>query len=448
MGVVRIVTSIQPVLLSLLASSVALSADDFDQSIASRPSITVAKNGESATRPEKCRATLVGPGINQPDPFPGYGGFVGWISPVRLKNGDWLIGFSAGYWHASPPTPLRYSPKTLERYHQIGLPTHVVAPTGGRAMIIRSTDAGKTWSKPATLIDTPVDDRHPAFVELRDGTLLCSLFTYTGTEEGEFARHPEEANHTVIVRSFDHGKTWEKAIINPNLAAARRRKRRADGLAEGRLGPIDNRRGPKGGGKSRVALLTSHDRGATWQCSPQSRPTTTCTRPRPPNCPTAAGDDCPAGRRHQLVKRPRPTWTAPVTFGMRMFAPSLYVLRDGTLVCLHGSYAPGNRVAGDLQQGWRPHLDRAGEGPRFSCRPLLWLRQGDGVARWFAVVTYQDAGGHSTRDARACPFVASASAFAPTIPASICFPHPTGEPFLARSTSRKAQSQNSPDCLL
>jgi hypothetical protein len=25
-----------------------------------------------------------------------------------------------------------------------------------------------------------------------------------------------------------------------------------------------------------------------------------------------------------------------------MFAPSLYVLRDGTLLCLHGSYAPGN----------------------------------------------------------------------------------------------------------
>ena len=25
-----------------------------------------------------------------------------------------------------------------------------------------------------------------------------------------------------------------------------------------------------------------------------------------------------------------------------MYAPSLYVLRDGTLVCLHGSYAPGH----------------------------------------------------------------------------------------------------------
>jgi hypothetical protein len=27
---------------------------------------------------------------------------------------------------------------------------------------------------------------------------------------------------------------------------------------------------------------------------------------------------------------------------MRMFAPGLYVLRDNTLVCLHGSYAPGH----------------------------------------------------------------------------------------------------------
>ena len=28
-----------------------------------------------------------------------------------------------------------------------------------------------------------------------------------------------------------------------------------------------------------------------------------------------------------------------MTFGMRIYAPSLYVLSDGTLVCLHGSYA-------------------------------------------------------------------------------------------------------------
>ena len=132
-------------------------------------------------------------------------------------------------------------------------------------MIIRSTDAGKTWSKPATLIDTPVDDRHPAFVELKDGTLLCSLFTYTGTEEVEFARHPEEANHTAIVRSFDHGQTWEKAIIKPNSPLLDDESDgpmvlRKDGSV---LLTIDG--GPKGGGKSQVALLSSRDRGATWQ---------------------------------------------------------------------------------------------------------------------------------------------------------------------------------------
>jgi hypothetical protein len=32
------------------------------------------------------------------------------------------------------------------------------------------------------------------------------------------------------------------------------------------------------------------------------------------------------------------TWTDPVTFGIRMFAPTLLVLRDGTLLCHYGSY--------------------------------------------------------------------------------------------------------------
>ena len=59
-------------------------------------------------------------------------------------------------------------------------------------MLIRSTDEGKTWSKPATLIDTPADDRHPAFLELRDGTILCSFFTYVGEpENGDLSKAPE-----------------------------------------------------------------------------------------------------------------------------------------------------------------------------------------------------------------------------------------------------------------
>ena len=73
-------------------------------------------------RPEDCLGTIIGPGIDQPDRFPGYEGFVGWVSPIRLRNGDLLVGFSAGYWHASPPTPLRFSPGTIAAYRKIGLP--------------------------------------------------------------------------------------------------------------------------------------------------------------------------------------------------------------------------------------------------------------------------------------------------------------------------------------
>jgi beta-glucanase (GH16 family) len=56
-----------------------------------RPQVRVVENGEAKAKPEGCRGIIVGPGINQPDPFPGYGGFVGWESPIRLQNGDWLV---------------------------------------------------------------------------------------------------------------------------------------------------------------------------------------------------------------------------------------------------------------------------------------------------------------------------------------------------------------------
>jgi hypothetical protein len=100
------------------------------------PQIKVVAGGESKTTADACRGILVGPGINQPDPFPGYGGFVGWESPIRLKSGVWIVGFNAGYWHASPPTPVHYPPKTLAEYRKMGMPD-VQAPTGGRAMFIR-----------------------------------------------------------------------------------------------------------------------------------------------------------------------------------------------------------------------------------------------------------------------------------------------------------------------
>ena len=341
-----VLRSVMPLVLAMAASGppVALSATNtIPQPQTPRPQVKVLENGESKARPEDCRGIIVGPGINQPDPFPGYGGFVGWESPIRLQNGDWLVGFNAGYWHASAPTPLRYPAKSLNQYRRMGLPADIVAPTGGRAMLTRSTDKGKTWSKPDTLIDTPADDRHPAFVQLLDGTVLCCFFTYPGeSESGDFIKEPEMATRVNLIRSFDDGRSWEK---QPRVLQTPFLSDETDGpmvrLKDGSVViPMDGR--PRSGPPEQAGLLRSTDRGATWQWL--------STVKADHDLVEVTVAELPDGR---LVMMARPegdiwwssdhglTWTAPLTFGMRMFAPSLYVLRDGTLVCLHGSYAPG-----------------------------------------------------------------------------------------------------------
>jgi photosystem II stability/assembly factor-like uncharacterized protein len=374
-----------------------------DPSESLRRVVRIVEGVESKARPEDCRATLVGPGVNQPDPFSGYGGFVGWESPVRLKNGDWLVGFNAGYWHASAPTPLRYSARTLEAYRKLGLPADIVAPTGGRAMIMRSTDEGRTWSKPVTLIDTPADDRHPAFVELRDGTLLSSFFTYWGEpENGDWVKDPSLAVRVHLIRSFDGGRTWEKKsrqLKTPFLYDE------TDGplvrLKDGSVLIAINGRA-RSGPPDQAALLRSTNRGKSWKLL--------ATIIAGHDLQEVTVAELPDG---QLVMMARPegdicwsrdhgrNWTPPVTFGMRMFAPSLYVLCDGTLVCLHGSYAPGHgglRVIFSTDGGhtWialaKDHgflVDNA-----YGYGKAMELPDGS------LFITYLSSGGHRTQDAQ------------------------------------------------
>ncbi len=390
---------------------------------AMRPVVNVVQGGESKTPPEDCLATLVGPGINQPDPYPGYGGFVGWVSPVRLNNGDWLVGFSAGYWHASAPTPLRFSPKTIESYHKMGLPADVVAPTGGRAMIMRSTDEGKTWSKPVTMLDTPDDDRHPAFVELPDGTLICTVFTYPGGDQGDALKNPALAYHTAIIRSFDHGKTWDKKVIRPpSPFVADETNGPLVLLKDGSvLLTIDGT--PKVGGPQQAAVFTSKDSGATWQLvstlkagnqlqevTVSTQMDTVQSRIQSKEHPLLEVNTAvlPDG---QWVMMARPegdicwsrdqgrTWTEPVSFGMRLLAPSLYVMRDGTLVCLHGSY-----VKGALRVIFSTDGGHTWIAPAKDYGFLVARGYGYGKAMILPdgslFITDQSAAGHSTKDAQ------------------------------------------------
>ncbi len=368
---------------------------------ASAPRVKIVENGESRTPPDACRGIIVGPGVNQPDPFPGYAGFVGWESPIRLKNGDWLVGFNAGYWHASAPTPLNYSPKTLAEYRAMGMPTDVVAPTGGRAMITRSTDQGKTWSKPETLIDTPADDRHPAFLELDDGTILGCFFTYSGEpKDGNLDNEP--AARVFFTRSFDGGRTWEQ---EPRRLETPFHYDETDGplvrLNDGSVLVAINGRA-KSGPPDVAGFFRSTDGGQNWELL------STIQAEHDLHEVTVA--ELPDGR---LVMMARPegdiswsndrgrTWTAPQTFGMRMFAPSLQMLRDGTLVCLHGSYSPGH---GGLRVIFSSDGGQTWIAPAADHGFLVDNAYGYGKAMVLPdgslFIAYIATGGHGTADAR------------------------------------------------
>jgi len=79
----------------------------------------------------------------------------------------------------------------------------------GRLDLISSRDGGRTWSRPTNIVDTPLDDRNPAFGILRDGTFVLGFTILDGYREGKWA--PEIARFTChFTRSEDGGRTWEK----------------------------------------------------------------------------------------------------------------------------------------------------------------------------------------------------------------------------------------------
>ncbi len=109
------------------------------------------------------------------------GGYAAFPDICRLHNGELFCVFYSGYGHVSTPS--------------------AKWPRGGRVMAVRSSDNGKTWSKPAVIMDTVRDDRDPSVACLKDGTLLLNWFTLQG-------------NHVAVLlaRSNDNGQTWSKPI--------------------------------------------------------------------------------------------------------------------------------------------------------------------------------------------------------------------------------------------
>ena len=285
------------------------------------------------------RKMVTGPNVNQHPSYPGCTGFIGWESVMRRSNGEMLCSFSAGYWHVSFPTPIDIKPDVLKSYQRAGFPLKPDAPTGGRALLCRSRDNGKTWSRPTTLIDTPGDDRHPVIVELADGSLLCVFFVidnWYGYKAPPKGRHKN--SRVASVRSADGGNTWSKPVYMPSP-----------------FGYYDRMCGkpvvlPDGGvllstyGKDEwttpeeLGIYRSDDSGKSWRFVSRLKSTVKAfdepaiTRSADGTIITIAR---PAGEV-AFSKDDGRTWTKPQAFGVKMVAPCLLTLKDGTVVCLFG----------------------------------------------------------------------------------------------------------------
>ncbi|HEY9189191.1 MAG TPA: sialidase family protein [Bacteroidota bacterium] len=146
------------------------------------------------------------------------GMYCAWPNIIQANNGDILVVFCRAEEHHTPT---------------------------GEILLIKSTDKGKTWSKPEIIFNTPLDDRHPSIMKLLDGRIVgffgssfhpTKLFeedfvkikAYTNeqlikwaeyTKSEEYQKAKELAGSHLKI-STDNGKSWSDSIRSPETFRA------------------------------------------------------------------------------------------------------------------------------------------------------------------------------------------------------------------------------------
>ena len=292
----------------------------------------------------EARVCVTGHDHNRPAPFPGLGDFIGWAEAIqRMPNGDILLVHSAGYGHVSYASPRKFA-SGKDRFPS--------APTGGRSMACRSSDNGKTWSNPVTVIDHRLDDRPDGLLVCRDGTVLC--FVNVNASWSGYAKAPQGFENDIdglndkqfVLRSKDNGRTWSEPIwIDSPGTFYERAHGRPIQLRDGTiLWPTycENVGGPESGGKKHLigAIHRSTDSGKTWKAI-------ATVRRQGKDVDEPAIAQLKDGR---LIMATRPdggvlyskdrgvTWVdsgrTVKKHGPTFRAPQLFVLKDGTLVAV------------------------------------------------------------------------------------------------------------------
>ncbi len=168
----------------------------------------------------------------------------------RLKNGDILVAFYAGYNHVS---------LAADDF-----------PLGGRLCLVRSSDEGHTWTAPEVLYDDADDNRDAHLSQLDDGTVVCTFFSIAEKNRQRLKTIKDPKNYELprtdtgvqIILSHDDGKTWEpqaREVIPGWLCSAPARQ-----LPDGTC-VLGLYRGDEKTGLSIAGTARSTDRGRTWE---------------------------------------------------------------------------------------------------------------------------------------------------------------------------------------
>lgn len=234
----------------------------------------------------------------------------------------------------------------------------------GRVEVIRSVDAGHTWSPPQVVADSERDDRNPAFGLSAQGTLILSYHcqgNYDAT--GAYLReHSDPARVDVMVtRSHDGGLTWEMPFalgvetLQRGSPFGKIVSLNAPSESPTLLMPIYHATGSH--------IVRSRDDGATWGdpslLHPKMNETALIVLPEGDVLAVMRGED-----REQALHVTRSTdggytWSTPVQVtGPRQHPADLVRLRNGALLLTYGNRNPPYRIEGRVSRdGGRTWLD-------------------------------------------------------------------------------------------
>jgi len=216
----------------------------------------------------------------------------GAVSQVK-KTRDFVIYQNDKFYSAFPSLVVRKNGELLCAFRRApsrrllwGATRDTHTDPNSYLVLVRSKDGGKTWTKEPELVYAhPLGgSQDPCMVQLKDGSIVCTSYAWALLPPEKVAKLPDTVSHYnsyaflggYMLRSDDGAKTWKGPFVPPHVevdgtldaleqpTAAYNRGAMMQGKNGTLYWAVCCNRGPKIR-HSTVQLLTSSDKGETWQ---------------------------------------------------------------------------------------------------------------------------------------------------------------------------------------